>query len=357
MILYEIKKIIKMKVFIFPLLFIMGYLIYLMTVNGEFGYDYADNPFIVVHDKGKEYYGEEAYIRNKKEASEYAGQVNDDLLKQIHKKYMKQGLEDYNTTYSFFDKTFKIADKEYLKKKDVWRDMDITYGFTGDWEEYNSILKGLFSVYALAVVAIAAPLFTYEKENNMTQLICTSKNGGEKFLSNKIRAVAILLNAFLAAVLIMIIIVHFAQYGFSGWDVSIQCSVRGEFVNTDLSCNMAQYALLQILSGFFGCNVLMVTALFISILCNDSLNSLLVAVFGNWALSYPVIHFAVKSNLLDTVLSVLPANIASVSTLITVISSWGQLYCLWGMQILIFIFILKMMSRTWKTKRYYQEVR
>lgn len=353
----ELKKLLKMRVIVIPLLFLFGYMIYSMVTNGEFGYDYADNMLIVAEKDGNVIQGQSAYEHNKEIAQKYTGKIDESLLAKIHNDYEntynQKKIQVYDSTLYFFDRVFKISNSKYLAVDDVWKDRTVQYGFTGDWDAYNSILGDFFAIFGLCVVAFAAPIFTNEKECHMTQQLCIAKKGGDKLLWNKIKMLFLVVNTFMIGMLTLVSVIHFAKYGFANANVSIQSSPERTYVKSLLSCTVGQLALYKIVIGCVGCNALLCVATLISIVADSSLNSFMASFAGNWLFCYSVVHFVVNDKRVDTILALHPVNMSS-DFLIKIMTSWNSVWLMQSLRFLVILIIVYVMIKIWRTKSFYR---
>ena len=358
----EMYKLFRMKIAILPVFVVLGVVVYSLFHFGEFGYDLSDSITAYSEMDGKMILGQKGYEHNKKIAKIYKGEITDCLLEKINNDYQQStyvnlnGIKFYNGTFRFFHDVFNIGEEHYLGCDEVWGKHagKIEYGFAGDWDAYISIIDNFFHVFSLFILVFAAPLFTYEKECDMAEMIGTVRYGGNLLYKYKMQAVFIVVNFFLVAVLGFISILHFSRYGLINGDVSIQCSMDKTLVSSVISCSMAEFAVYKLVFGIVGCNMVLLLTVLSSILSVRSLAALGAAFISVWIFHYSVVHGLVKNNALDILLAILPVNALEVETLMKAISSKEILYVLLIIQITLLIGGILLIKKIWGTKRFYK---
>ncbi len=359
----ELYKLFKMKVIFISLFFVIVIIIYSMIIYGEFGYDLSDR-FIAFSEKNGEFLtGQAGYEQNKAVATKYAKEVNDIFLKQLHKDYNTSTYAEiddfklYNSTYSFFQDVFNIQSAHYFSKDAVWKNIDgvVRYGFSGDWDAYGHIVSNFFSVFTVFIIVFAAPLFAFERECNMTELLGTAKNGGKQLFKHKLSAVFIAVNIIMFTMLVIISIIHFSNYGFANAEVSIQCSFEKKFVSSVLKCTMGQITFCQILFSILGCNLILLVTIIVSMLSQTSLTGFAISFVITWIFSFPIVKTIVNDYVLYLLLSVLPINGLYITTLIRNVSTWNVLYSVLVIQIVLLV-ALYIVTKVWILKLFFTKI-
>ncbi|MCL2253490.1 MAG: hypothetical protein FWC09_03525 [Lachnospiraceae bacterium] len=341
----EIYKFAKIKTIFVSLFLVVVTILLTLYVYGGFGYNLNIFSSVISYSEksGDLITGKEGYQQNKEIALKYTGEVNDLFLKQLHhdvknSSYVEfvEGKKFYNATYNFFNATFAIDSENYAKKDDIWGNVDgsVWYGFSGDWDAYGNILNNFFLVFSLFIIIIIAPLFAYDRECNMNELLGTAENGGNRLLKYKTRAAFCSLNFLMFIFLIFISIIHFSQYGFDNANVSIQCSLERRFISSTINMNMGQLTLWRLLFGVIGCNMLGFTAILISMLCRTTLASFALTMVITWSLSYPIVQMIPNENIQNILLAVMPINALFATALLLDFPTW---YALWGVVIVRFL--------------------
>lgn len=340
----EIYKLLRMKTTIISIVIVFFAILFSLICNGEFGYDLSDNMITYSENNGEIINGKEGYEHNKEVATLYKGKVTDAFLKKLQKDYRSSTyvvVDDtkfYNATYRFFEDIARIEQEHYICKDEIWRKSDgIVYGFSGDWDAYCNVLEKLFCVFSFFVIIFASPVFTYEKECGMLEMIGTMKNGGEHFIRHKIRAVFIVVNAYMAVLLIFVSSLHFFQYGFANFDVSIQCSFEKEYITALLDCNLGQLALYKLIFGVVGCNVILLISFSISMLSRGSLESLIISIFLIWGFRYSIIYELFMNKMKDIILALFPVNLLNIDFLVKSVSSEKSLYIILSLHMIFYL--------------------
>ena len=350
-----------MKTAILAVLIVLGMVIYSLFSYGEFGYDLSRTMTAYTEIDGEMVFGQKGYEHNKKVATSYKGEVTEDFLQKMHEDYNASSYavvndsKFYNGTYRFFQDIFAIEHEHYFGKEDVWSEVDgsVIYGFTGDWDSYGNILGDIFKAFSFFIIIFAAPLFTNERECGMLETVGTVRYGGEQLLKYKMKAVFIVLNIFLFAMLAFVSILHFSQYGFANADVSVQCSAEKSFVNAVLSCNMGQLTIFKLLFGVLGCNMILMSVVLISMLSMSSLASLCTALVATWALNYRIVHALFNHRILDMILALLPVNALDIESLIKAVPNKVVLCVILVVQTAVFIGLSVITKKLWNKRTFY----
>lgn len=357
----EIGKLFRIKIVILPILLVLGTIVYSMIKNGEFGYDYSNSIIAYSEKDGKLIYGQKGYEQNKKVAMSYKGEVTDAFLEQMHNDYNNasyanvNGSKFYNSTYSYFYDVFYIDESDYITGDELWKNdkTHVIYGFSGDWDSYMGIIDDFFKIFTVFIIVFAAPLFTFEKECGMVEMVGTVKYGGDLLLKYKVKAVFIVVNIFLFAVLLLISIIHFSQYGFTNADVGVQCSYLWKVYDTSVNCSLGEFSVLKILFGIIGCNIILLFSVLISMLCKNSLASLSVSFVSVWILCDKIVNGIIYNKILNIILAILPINALSAEYLIRAVSNKFVIYMIFIIQIILFFAISLLINKLWRAKIFY----
>ncbi len=345
---HQVFKLFKIKVLPFSLLLLIGALLYSMAVYGEFGHDisrwltiYSYKGLITYSEENGELIsGQKGYEKNKEVANQYAGKVDDLFLAQLHSDFtassyvgFENGKRFYNATYSFFRDIFNIGSENYAHRDDVWGNVEgtVKYGFSGDWDAYGNILNDFFFFFSFFIIIFTTPVFTYDRECNMSELLGTVEKGGRDLFKFKAKICFFTINFLMFLMIMIISTIHFLQYGFANADVNIQCSFEQKFINSSLNCTMGQLALWRLLFGIIGCNTILLSTMLISMLCRTSLSAFAISLAATWLLGYPVLQMMGNTNITNIFFVVMPVNSLYINALIKEASTW---YVLWGIFII-----------------------
>lgn len=332
---------------------------------GEFGHNisrlltiYSNKGMISYSEKNGELLsGQKGYEQNKEVATRYEGEVNDLFLAQLHSDFISSsyvGFEDgerfYNATYSFFQEVFNIGSENYAKKDDVWGEVEgtVRYGFTGDWDAYGNILHNFFFLFSFFVIIFAAPLFSYDRECNMSEFLGTVENGGSRLFKFKARAAFCAVNFLMFMILIVISIIHFSQYGFANANVNIQCSFEQRFIGTMINCTMGQLTIWRLLFGVIGCNTVLLITMLISMLSRTTLTAFAISLLVTWLPGYPVLQMIGNDCILNLFLSVIPINAIYINVLIREVSAWYVLCGIFMIRLVLFVILFFITVMIWK---------
>lgn len=356
----EICKLVKIKAIIVAFLLLIGVTVYSMFTFGAFGHNSSIFLFITFSEKdGELLTGQKGYEQNKDIATRYAGAVNDLLLEQLHLDFINSSyfsFEDgdrlYNATFRFFQNVFNIDSENHAKVSDVWGKVDSTvqYGFSGDWDAYRSIINIFFMSFSVFIIILAAPLFTYDKECGMVELLGTVKNGGRWSFKHKVRTAFCTINILLFILLTIISAIHFSRYGFANADMSIQCSFEQRFTNVEISLTLSQFAFWQILFGIIGCNTILLLIILISMLSQTTLTAFAISLASTWFFSYSAIKLIANDYLSNLLLFTMPVNALNTAALVREVSAGYALWGIFTVRIILFAILLFAINLIWQKK-------
>jgi len=363
----EIYKLIKLKASFLPLFLAIGAIVCSMLIYGSFGYSISsrmirtfnlDMGMIAYSEKdGEPLSGQEGYALNKEVATRYRGEVNDSFLAQLHLDFNASSyLEDANgerfnnATYAFFRDVFNIASENYAKRDDIWGDVagSIQYGFSGDWDAYGNILHNFFLSFSLFVIVFVAPLFTYDRECNMTAILDTAKNGGRQLFKEKAWTAFLAVNILMLTLLMVISVIHFSRYGFANANVSIQCSLEKKFVDAAVNCTMGQLTVWRILFGASSCNIVLLVTMLVSMLNRTTLSAFVISIAVTWPLSYPIVQLVANSYISNLLLFVAPVNGLFMTVVLREASSWHIFLGIFTVRLVLFVLLFFITGKIWE---------
>lgn len=342
---------------------LLGAVFLFLKVYGE----YTNLANIVCIKEGEIISGMEAVTYNQKIAMSYKGKITDDLLKQVHRDYMKAphaenaGFDVCNTTYDYFEAYFNISKEDYLKVKEAYPNYkgDLFYGFSDNWRALWSSLCDFLNLVPLFIVIMAASIFSYERECEMAEILSVAKYGGNSLAKYKIQAVFIVMNFVLIFDLLLMFVIHFVKYGMEGYDTSIQCSSISYFPVSGLVCSYGQLVFHTVFIGILACNVILVIVIAISMRVRKSWVSIGASLGTIYVFSYSVLHRLFQNSLLDLIFALFPVNVLEISTVVNLQSIWGKSPSIFWFVILemyyIVILVLGLMGicREWKKRQFY----
>lgn len=312
----EIYKICKRRLVILMVLILFAAVFIFIKVDGE----YTNTANVACKEDGITVTGREAVEYNRNVALSFQGKVTDALLKQIHDSYKQAPHSEYfgsdttNSTYDYFISLFGIDNEDYNSVKEVYPDYtgDLIYGFADNWKALWTTISRLSSLFPLFIIIMAAPLFSYERECNMKEMLSASKNGKFILKSVKIKAAYIVMNSVLAVCLLLILAVYLFQYGIEGYNTSIQCGYMTFFDISIMECSYLQLVIHTVLLLICGCNLLLSVIIVISLKTERSFISFGVSLVITYIFSYRVVHSFTSSSLADAVFAFIPINVSNV---------------------------------------------
>lgn len=357
----EVYKICKRKlVFLMTLILFIAAFIFFKIDGG-----YTSPASVACKENGKIITGKEAVNYNKKIALSYNGKITDGLLEQIHNDYAKApkadfyGSDENNSTFGYFKSFFNIDKIDYHSVKEVYPDYkgDLNYGFADCWRALYTSISRILELFPLFII-MAAPLFSYERECGMNELLAVVGNGKDILARYKVKAAFIVMNFILVSNIALILFMYFIAYGTDGYDTSIQCGNYTYFSMSVMDCSYLQLVLHTIILGIAGCNVLLSIIIFISLKVKKPVACFGISLIVTYFLSYSVLHKFTNNSVFEAILALIPVNVFDTYTLVNINSIFGmkpvigyfivlEIYC-----VIVIVFIIYSICRLFKKERY-----
>lgn len=287
-----------------------------IKVDGE----YTNTANVACKEDGITVTGKEAVDYNKKVALSFQGKITDTLLKQIHDSYKEAPHSEYfgsdttNSTYDYFISFFGIDTENYSSIEEVYPDYtgDLIYGFADNWRALWTTISRLSGLFPLFIIIMAAPLFSYEKECNMEEMLSASRNGKTFLTSVKIKAAYIVMDTVLAGCLLLILIIYFGKYGTKGYNTSIQCGYMTFFDVSIMECSYLKLVVHTVLLLICGCNLMLSVIIAISLKTDKSFVSFGGSLAATYIFSYRVVHSFTNNPLADAIFALVPVNVSDI---------------------------------------------
>ncbi len=272
--------------------------------------------------------GIRGFQQNEKMAQSYEGKITDELLEKIHEDYINApkgnyyGEEIRNTTYSYFESFFHIGDENYLSVAQAYPDYEgeLYYGYSDNWQALLTSVEDFLKLFVLFIVIMVAPLFSWERECNMTELLQTAKNGGRRLVSCKVKMVYAIMNCILVVMLIFICVSHLVKMGWSGFNTSIQCGIMPYFSLSALKCSYGELLLYTVFLGIIACNSILTIVLLSSLKARKSLYAVMKSIFVMYVFSFSIWQNITNNGNINRLLSLFPINALDIYKLTNAVS-------------------------------------
>lgn len=228
--------------------------------------------------------GRTAVEIDKSVAEKYEGMLTDEKMQQMMADFKPtHDLHGMNAAYLYHNamqsalfRNFSDLDGNWngLSVSDVFGDEEIKIGYTYGWLNTSENMVMIFIVLSLAIVIMAAPVFSGEY-GGVDNIILTSKYGRTKCAAAKIIGSILAALIVTAAVSAINLIYAFMLYGSSGLDCSILFAPSG-FVEGYIPFNITCGTLLkyQILLAFTSAVSITGVTLVLSAVCKNQMAAL-----------------------------------------------------------------------------------
>lgn len=358
----EVYKICKRKLVFLMVLILFAAVFMFFKIDGS----YTNPANVACKDNGKIITGKEAAEYNKKIAMSYKGRITDKLLAQIHNDYDKAPHADYygsdesNSTFGYFKAFFDIDKDDYHNIQEVYPENkdNLNYGFADCWRALYTSLSRFMELFPLFIIIMAAPLFSYEKECNMYEVLAVAENGEEILAVHKVKAAFLVMNTVLLSGFVLMLAMYFTAYGTEGYDTSIQCGNYTYFSMSVMDCSYLQLVLHTIVLGIAGSNVILSIVILISLKMEKTIACFGISFVVTYFLSYGVLHKFTSSSIFEAVFALVPVNVFNTYSIANINSIFGmkpvtgcfiilEIYC-----IIITAFIISNIYRLSKRKKY-----
>ena len=341
----EIRKAMSNKVVCLSFVFVMISLIYMQTINGEFGQKYNQNMYSISVENGNYIVGAKAYSINREQAELYAGKVNDEWIYKINNGIQKADyVQDnnrkiYNSTFNYLNRQLGLDELDINEQKKLlnYNEIDIRYGFVGDWEALYILLDHTFLVINILTVVLTSYVVTIDKDCHMIPIIETSKNGGRITCKNKVIAIYIVLVGFLLLCLSYLLMFHFIKYGFDNYDTSIQFCSDGNLFYSNISMNLAELTFLKVINGILGVIIGQAICMLIASYSINTYTSVVIGLLALFGVNYNIYKYVNMSQFLLYPFAILPVNASMINVIMGLLDSAFLILCFFVIKSLVAI--------------------
>lgn len=333
---FELKKIFSRRLTQIALMAVLLLSLLLNFADYQSKYAYDGN--------GNEGSGKAAVKIDQEIASRYEGILTDEKVQQIMSDFapkidlhgMNAAYLNQNATQSAAFIRFSDPDGSWngLRVQDVFGDEEIRIGYVDGWLSTSRNMAKVFAVLFLAIIIMAAPVFSGEYES-VAGIILTSKYGKTKCTAAK--AVASILAALSAAAVTAIVhlAAAFVLYGKAGLDCSILFSsafYAEGFIPFNITCaSLLKYQVLLAFTGALGVTGI---TLLLSAVCNKQIVAFVTSAA---AYLFPVLLPVSETSFLFRWVALLPLYHAQAISLLSIEQlKSGMLYAVWAIPAALF---------------------
>lgn len=206
----------------------------------------------VAYEDGKEITGTAAVQFNRNAVEEYHGVITDHEVLDILSRYGVQKFEEehynYNSASTFVKLVIKRSSEiPSLKAAFPEIDFPLIFGYSDGWESFLRHISDIMLLLSFLIIIVITPVFSEEYSTQAAAVILTTKHGKKQCIWAKLIASF----SFTLLLTILFWLLNFITigsfFGFSGFDVSIQCAPHGSFANCPWNINFGSYILLMFL--------------------------------------------------------------------------------------------------------------
>lgn len=274
MIKFEMGKIVRKRIVAIGILLILG-------LNLIVWVGWGTSATTVWDENGRRLEGKEAIRFDQAIASEYEGQLTDDLVKEILGRFKHGEKVNWNSIYNSISIFF--CDEEGNYNGDTVREVFPYYeegpslGYGYGWTRFiNNMMLVMICLGCLVVVAVS-PSFSDEYSRGMDALILTSRLGCTKCPRAKAIASMILTTAASIVFSVMNLGAYLLVFGTDGWNASAQLSYSGIFEDINFPVTYLQVYILASVLWTVALLLLNGMVLLISSLCKTPFMALAVS--------------------------------------------------------------------------------
>jgi ABC-type transport system involved in multi-copper enzyme maturation permease subunit len=154
----------------------------------------------------------------------------------------------------------------------------LTFGYSDGWAVLIQQFSNIIIFLSVLVIIAITPVFSEEYSSQTAAVILTTKHGKHSCILAKIIAAFLFGFLIYASFSLFNLLLHGAYYGFSGFEVSIQCSYLGMFVA--YPADMTYGFLLTLMFSYFLLALFLLTAftLIFSAVCRTSFIAVIISI-------------------------------------------------------------------------------
>ncbi|MGM0171742.1 hypothetical protein IGJ39_001845 [Enterococcus sp. AZ140] len=265
--------------------------------------------------------GRESIERYLDFTNEYQGELTDHKVKKITSDYLKIYQDKKRKNIQIFDyfqwsvvdtftnheeqdvyvemidairdgKKYTIDDVNLLSMKNVgYKKMDfpIKIGNFKTWTDLLNVTSIAFIPVSLFVILICSILFANDTSKNIIPLLLSTRYGRTKMIKSKILVGTGMALASFLIVQLIILIIFYIYYGFSGWDVSVQANLDWKVFDFPLEWNMLQSYMFGVVFQLIGVLFIAGVTMLISSLSSSPFSALAISL-GVFVIPQPLTH-------------------------------------------------------------------
>jgi len=326
MINYEIKK--------HSIYILLGTIIIVFLTIIQIGMNYSYSITISIMDSEYTFSGSEYINRNKEIIDKFSGKIMDDgFFKEFDTAVLKSIQSDENGKFdakkslqmsSLYRLYGMMRTNEYESLGTAATDMDAVFGdnkpifyYTDNWRIMRSVMSAVQLLLIFVGTVLAAPLFSKEYSDSITQIIHTMHNGRRRFAITKFAAIFILLTLLYVVVIGGTILSVGILWGFDNPGADIRCMTDASFTAMDKPMSCVVMILLQFIIGYAAMLMMTAITIVLSSLINKTTVTLIIG-FAAAALPKLIPLESVGSAAVQKAASLMPINFAGFLT-----SGWG----------------------------------
>ena len=213
--------------------------------------------------------GRESIERYLDFTNEYQGELTDHKVKKITSDYLKI-LSMKNVGYKKMDFPIKIGNFK-------------------TWTDLLNVTSIAFIPVSLFVILICSILFANDTSKNIIPLLLSTRYGRTKMIKSKILVGTGMAIASFLIVQLIILIIFYIYYGFSGWDVSVQANLDWKVFDFPLEWNMLQSYMFGVVFQLIGVLFIAGVTMLISSLSSSPFSALAISL-GVFVIPQPLTH-------------------------------------------------------------------
>ncbi|PTO40551.1 ABC transporter permease [Enterococcus mundtii] len=282
--------------------------------------------------------GRESIERYLDFTNEYQGELTDHKVKKITSDYLKIYQDKKGKNIQIFDyfqwsvvdtftnheeqdvyvemidairdgKKYTIDDVNLLSMKNVgYKKMGfpIKIGNFKTWTDLLNVTSTAFIPVSLFVILICSILFANDTSKNIIPLLLSTRYGRTKMIKSKILVGTGMAIASFLIVQLIILIIFYIYYGFSGWDVSVQANLDWQVFDFPLEWSMLQAYMFGVVFQLIGVLFIAGVTMLISSLSSSPFSALAISL-GVFVIPKPLTHIFM-SGIPNKILYLFPIN-------------------------------------------------
>ncbi|MBE6171794.1 ABC transporter permease subunit [Enterococcus mundtii] len=294
--------------------------------------------------------GRESIERYLDFTNEYQGEMTDHKVKKITSDYLKIYQDKKRKNIQIFDyfqwsvvdtftnheeqdvyvemidairdgKKYTIDDVNLLSMKNVgYKKMDfpIKIGNFKTWTDLLNVTSIAFIPVSLFVILICSILFANDTSKNIIPLLLSTRYGRTKMIKSKILVGTGMAIASFLIVQLIILIIFYIYYGFSGWDVSVQANLDWKVFDFPLEWNMLQSYMFGVVFQLIGVLFIAGVTMLISSLSSSPFSALAISL-GVFVIPQPLTHIFM-SGIPNKILYFFPINTFEIDKVLLLMS-------------------------------------